>query len=97
MWLTLGESAMSQFYDPSDWAFAWLTCEVLHEAMTTRNTMTGQLNATLIQAGFANLSRLGVTEGDRRRLRVEIEQGTPVDDPKIAILDNYRKQLTGAA
>jgi hypothetical protein len=40
---------------------------------------------------MAALVRLGTTEGDRRRLGIEIEKQQPDKDVRIAIMDEYRK------
>lgn len=92
LWEALGDSAMSQYYTPADWAFAWLTCEILTEALTTRNAQTGMLNASMITSAMSDLARLGVTEGDRRRIRMEIEAEHELD-PTIAVLEDYRKTV----
>ena len=90
LWTALGDSPMSQYYTPADWAFAWLTCDILTEALTTRNQQTGMLNASMLTACMANLARLGTTEGDRRRIRMEVEAEHEID-PSIAILEDYRR------
>lgn len=90
LWESLGNSPMSQYYTPADWAFAWITCDILTEALTVRNQQTGMLNASMIAACMANLARLGTTEGDRRRIRMEIEAEHELD-PTIAILEDYKR------
>ena len=82
---------MSQFYTPSDWAFAYITCGAIDEALSKPNQMTGQISFSAIKDLLASLGRVGVTEGDRRRMRIELEKEVPIDDPKIAIMDNYRR------
>jgi hypothetical protein len=95
LWNSLGDSPMSQYFEDTDWAFAAVTFDVLSEALTIRNNTTGQLNATMINSCMVGLSRLGITEADRRRLKVEIEKpGTPAeDDATITVLDSYRERL----
>lgn len=68
-WEALGESAQSQYYEPSDWAYArW----VLHFA-------DGQIkgsrpSAQMVQALNTSFGDLLVSEGSRRRVRLEIER-----------------------
>lgn len=92
LWFSLGDSAMSQFYTRADWAFAWVTCVILDEALTVRGLQSGQLNAALVTSCMADLARLGVTEGDRRRLRIEIDRP---DDGSEAEIDAIRKGYKG--
>jgi hypothetical protein len=64
--------AISRAYQPSDWAFAWILCEVLNEGLTARRP-SGMLNASTIANALSGLARPGVTEGDRRRMGVQLE------------------------
>jgi hypothetical protein len=83
---SLGKSGQSQFYEPSDWAWARLACEMAHRGLT-KNVLSGQLMATVLQA----LSPLLMTEGERRRARIELERGAePEAPPSLAIMDKYR-------
>jgi hypothetical protein len=91
---SLAESPMAQIFFSTDWAFAYLNCEVLNIALTSRNPTTGQLNATMISNCMANFARLGVTEGDRRRLGVELEQAdSSQEETRLAIMEKYRRRL----
>ena len=84
---SLAKSGQSKFYEPSDHAFAWVVCDLLSAAL-----FADKPNANLIAACFSGLDRLLVTEGDRRRARMEFDrpQPNPVESPGVAIMARYR-------
>lgn len=73
---SLAESGQSDFYEPSDWAFAAFVAELMSTAMAT-----GRLNGQLITAIMSGMTELLTTEGARRRARVELERETGEADP----------------
>ena len=87
---SLGRSGQAEFYQESDWAFARLICELL-----ARGFRAEKMPAMLVTAAIADLARLGVTEGDRRRMRIEIERSEPEIPPEVAIMDEYRRTVGG--
>lgn len=78
-------SAMREFYEPTDWAQLFLLCETLNSHLVDRKVYDSEsgefvmvppepiTGATLsaLMKGFAGLMFM---EGDRRRLRIEIER-----------------------
>jgi hypothetical protein len=88
---SLQEGAMADLYEQSDAEFAWITCEILNRALTETLRTTGGTNTALFQAALSALGNLGVTEGARRRLGIEIEKAESEDDDKLAIMASYRK------
>ncbi len=92
LWNNLGRGAMAQYYQPTDWDQAFITLTILDYVICNPNPQTMQVNAAAISSCMSDLARLGVTEGDRRRLRIEAKPiGMPTLDPKIAILAEYRQ------
>lgn len=91
LWKSLGESGQSRFYEPSDWAVAYsLMDDLSHYKASSKRS--GQMLATIMSA----LSSLLVTEGDRRRVQIELARATGVDDPeagKVAVMDKWRQRL----
>jgi hypothetical protein len=67
---SLADSGQSQYYEPSDWQFARFT---LHFANTL--LQSNRPSAQMLAAVNAMLSNLLVAEGDRRRVRLEVERG----------------------
>ncbi len=97
VWNSLPESGMSRFYTPSDWAFGYAICDALNTASTAIVASIGGVSVNAMLACLSSLSRLGITEGDRRKLRIELQAMAAENDTKIAIMANYRKQLEEAA
>ena len=88
---SLGKSGQSRYFEPSDWEFARLQAELL--SLELRRFRP---RATMISIIFAAMRGLGVTEGDRRRMSIEIERradDVPEDDDKVAVMDRYRRSL----
>ncbi len=91
----LRDSGQSQFYEPSDWAEAWVAAQVLSEMLSA-----DKLSAMLFAAWQGATARLLVTEGDRRRVRIELERGSQEDpDEKAGVteMDKWRGRLAGSA
>ncbi|GGK13145.1 hypothetical protein GCM10010124_02120 [Pilimelia terevasa] len=85
----LRTSGQADFYQDSDWAFAFSVCDDLsHYKRATKRS--GQM----LQSIYSAMERLLVTEGDRRRVRIELH--APESDEKpasvLAIAD-YRRDL----
>jgi hypothetical protein len=76
-YVALGESGQSDYYQASDWAQARVWAELL-----SRQLASGRPSAQMLAAWDAASVRLLVTEGDRRRLRLELERlPAAVDGP----------------
>lgn len=88
-YLSLEPSGQSRFYEPSDWATAYLIAESISRDLSPQVvgiTETGEVVRDVIPLKGASLSAylramavLMVTEGDRRRLQLELERPQPVD------------------
>lgn len=90
---SLAESGQSRFFEPSDWAQAWVWTEFLSRALNQGERPSSQL----IAAWSAGATELLTTEGARRRLRIELERAGQVDvdeDAAVAALDDYRARFS---
>jgi hypothetical protein len=85
-YVSLGESAQSRYYEPSDWAQARIWAEVL-----SRQLQAGRISGQMMATWQSGANDLLTTEGVRRRARMEIERNTlsAVDEP-VTVLDDYR-------
>jgi len=63
-------SAQSDYYEPTDWQFARLTLSVLNDYLKD----SGPISAMKLSAVNQMLTSLLLTEGDRRRVRIEVER-----------------------
>lgn len=68
-WTSLGESAQTKYYEPSDWQYARFT---LHFA--DKLVRSGRPSSQLLAAVNSSFTDLLVSEGSRRRVRLEIER-----------------------
>lgn len=106
---SLKESGQSKFYEPSDWATAFLIAESMSRDLSPQAIgiaeKTGEVVRDVIPLKGASLSAylramsvLLVTEGDRRRLQIELER-TPAADPDAeraaATVTDIRSRLGG--
>lgn len=91
----LQTSGQSQWYEGSDWAEAWVVAEVLSQML-----LADKLSAMLFAAWQGASARLLTTEGDRRRVRIELERGDKEDadaEAGVTAMDEWRKRLAGGA
>lgn len=90
LWKAMGESGQSRFYEPSDWAVAYsLMDDLSHYKAGAKRS--GQMLQTIM----SSLSSLMLTEGDRRRLQIELSRPSAEaeDDSKVVVMDKWRKRL----
>ena len=104
---SLESSGQSVFYEPSDWAAAYLLAESLSRDLKPQMVAFDEVKGKVIRAYVpvkgASLAAylkafaaLGVTEGDRRRMGIEIDRKPP--EPMLAsvsVMDEYRDALGG--
>jgi len=89
---SLGKSGQSGLYEPSDWA----TARYVAEAMS-RNLMDGKFSAMLFASVMSASVSLLVTEGDRRRVRLELERAPVQDadeDAAVTALNTWRDRFS---
>ncbi len=87
----LKQSGQSKFYEPSDWMTAKYTAELMSRLLNQGERPSAQMVASLNSL----MASLLVTEGDRRRARLEIER---LDNPPLAsvtTMDAYRRARSG--
>lgn len=89
LWNAAVESGQAEFYESSDYAWLYHVCEDL-DRYKKSNKRSSMMFAALNQA-FAGLL---ITEGDRRRVRLELTDDVDEDeDAVVAQMDDYRKGL----
>jgi hypothetical protein len=91
LWNAVLESGQCDFYESSDYAFLFSVCEDLsvYKRMPRRN-------GNVLTAIYGAFERLLVTEGDRRRLRIELEDPQPTENEAVVTqMEAYRNGLRG--
>lgn len=92
---SLKRSGQSRFFEPSDWAQAYFVAEGMSRLLFREGKF---FSAQLFAAIDAASARLLVTEGDRRRMRIELERGITEEQQSagVASMNAWREKLTGA-
>lgn len=98
LWDSLKKSGQSDFYEQSDWAFAYSLCEDLSLYKKPSVNRDGEeyfkRSGQMLQTIYSAMERLLVTEGDRRRVRIELHDAEPEEDlASVTAIDGARKAL----
>lgn len=87
---SMRHSGQAQFYEPSDWNYARIVLQMLSDQLHLPKP-----NANLTAALFSSLSDLLVAEGQRRRVRMEVERAKANDAKVIDFSEMLREKMTG--
>lgn len=89
MWEGLKTSGQADFFQNSDWAFAYSLMDDL-----SYYKKSGKRSGQMLQSIYSALERLLVTEADRRRVRIELS-APEEDEASAAVLAiaEYRADL----
>lgn len=88
---SLKQSGQARFYEPSDWQTARLLAEVMSQELNSgegvKASMLGEFNRAA--------ASLMTTEGERRRLRVELQaaDADSVDDEASSVMSQYKEMF----
>lgn len=98
LWDSLAASGQSDFYQQSDWAMAYSLCEDLSRYKEPLVNRDGEeyfkRSGQMLQTIYSAMQDLLVTEGTRRRVRLELTAPEPEKDPaSVAVMDDYRNGL----
>ena len=66
---SMKRSGQAKYFEPTDWQFARLTLQLLDMQLKS-----GRMNSQILATVMSNLSDLLVSEGARRRMRIEVER-----------------------
>ena len=90
---SMKKSGQSQYMEPSDWEYARITMYALNDLLTSPSG----IGAMKLQAVNQMMSSLLLTEGDRRRARMEVERVKEVkEDNVVNVSDLFRQRLEQA-
>ncbi len=85
----LKTSGQADFFQNSDWAFAYSLCDDL-----SYYKKSGKRSGQMLQSIMSAMERLLVTEADRRRARIELHE--PEDDStpaSVLAIADYKAEL----
>lgn len=107
LWDGMAGSGQSAWYEPSDWAAAFVLCESVSREFCDQPVVSrdGDVQwvkmpprAAALAAWRSQMAALMVSEGDRRRASVELtrESSAPEEDGDVTHLNDIRARLRGA-
>ena len=86
MYESIKQSAAVKYYEPTDWQFARLALHTLNAELVAARQQGRPIGAMKLSSINQMLSALLLTEGDRRRVRLEIERA-PASKETGKVLD----------
>lgn len=91
LWRSLEASGQSRFYEPSDWALAYSLMDDI-SYYKNASKRSGQMLASIYSA----LSSLLISEGDRRRVGIELARPTSeeLESAGVAEMNQWRQKLS---
>lgn len=95
-WFTsLGESGQSAFYQASDWMLAYVTAESMSREFFTGEPITGSSLTAYMKA----MAALMVSEGERRRVGVELSRPEPEPEAEsnVTSLADFKARASGGS
>lgn len=97
MYESIRQSASVKYYEPTDWAYARLTMHTLNAELIAAKHQGKPIGAMKLTAITGMLSALLLTEGDRRRARLEIERAPAESSGKVLdVTDMLRQRLASS-
>ena len=87
-WDSVGESAQSRYYEQSDWQYFRVSLHFLNQLLRS-NKPSAQMLTVVNQM----LTDLLVSEGSRRRVRMEIERNQNNQDADVKNISDYFKKM----
>lgn len=95
MYESIKDSAAVKYYEPTDWQFARLALYTLNQELIAAQHNGKPVGAMKLTAINQMLSALLLTEGDRRRARLEIERASSADGggKVLDVTDMLRQRL----
>lgn len=91
LYKSLTLSAQRQYYEPSDWEYARFALHFADQLLKSEKP-----SAVMLASVTGMLNDLLVSEGDRRRVRMEIERNQNQDGGQVLdVADMFRQRLDG--
>lgn len=90
LWQAAKDSGQSKFYEPSDWAVLY---SLMDDLSYYKNG--AKRSGQMLQTIMASLSSLLLTEGDRRRLQIELSRPSSeqLDDAGVTEMNRWRDKF----
>lgn len=92
LWDGMIDSGQAKYFEPSDWAYAKFA---LHFA--DKLLKSGKPSAQMLVAVNQMLTDLLVSEGSRRRVRLEVERNSGEEGAVLDVAEMFRQRLTATS
>lgn len=99
-WESMKTSGQVKYWEPTDWMTALTALHLLDKQLRPYKDKNGQLvygpvSPTMVAAIWQMLSSVAITEGERRRLRLEVERKTAQEasKPLATVTDLYKERF----
>jgi len=89
---SLADSAQTLYWEPSDWCQARVAAIWLSGLLSAG----ARPSAHMVASWLSMVAELGVTEGARRRMRIEIDRTAGAPDSDVSEMDEYRRARAAA-
>lgn len=98
IWNSMKVSGQEDFYQQSDWAYAYSICDDISFYKKPLTNKDGEeyhkRSPEMLKALNTAMERLLLTEGDRRRARIELAEPEPETEPaSVHAIDEYKREL----
>ena len=99
LYQSIRDSAAVKWYEPTDWQVARFTMLTLNQELVSAEDANRSIGAMKLAAINTMLSSLLLTEGDRRRVRLEIERpaGSSSAGKVVSLQDVLKQRLEAAS
>lgn len=96
---SIKQSAAVKYYEPTDWQYARLALYTLNEELIAAKYQGKPIGAMKLTAINQMLGSLLLTEGERRRARIEVERanGNPQGGKVLDMTDVLKQRLAAAS
>lgn len=93
LWTAGHTSGMADFYQNTDIALLYSICDDISTLKIAQGKY-GKINANAMATAYAALGGLGFSEGERRRMRIELSKPEiESEDAQERAVEEYRKML----
>lgn len=90
----VAKSGMADYYEQSDWAMLVIIAEELDAYYKEAAKPGGKRSAMMLATIFSAMESLGITEGERRRMRIELEKPAEAEEPaQLVAIADYKQGL----
>lgn len=97
LWDGMTESAQAKYFEPSDWQFARLTLFALNQEIVSAQHANKPIGAMKLSALNQMMTQLLLTEGERRRVRIEVEREASGGGEVLSLEEAFKRKLTGSS